>query len=421
MLSINTLANAQSSSPFFGVARNVTTSTDVYLSTVNPTTGVVSNIGSTPIGPSINLTGAALDPYNNNFYFVGGNNIKTVNLTTGAVTGSVTMYNPIADSYFDNYRFNNSDTSLYGLARRVIYDSDSITSSGQVYLATVNTTTGIISQISSSSVAGGYSLGGSAIDPYQKVFYFTTGLNFVGLDMYDGSIYSSVPISITNGIMFDNIAYSCADSTVYGLIRQNYYDTTYDATDSSIIYINIDSTTVHLGKINPNTGVVTTISPYSIASGGYSLNSGATIDPSAMVYYYNNGSQLIGVSLATGIIVSNPTLSNTDGDYFELMRIHSNCIYATLPMRLPSTTSVADLAAKRKCNIYPNPATEVINITCADEINKIELIDMVGNVVKSETMSAKKEGIDIHGCRPGLYIIKCYTKDGIFTERIIKR
>ncbi|NDC41651.1 MAG: hypothetical protein EBZ77_08890, partial [Chitinophagia bacterium] len=360
LLLLNIVAHAQTGSTFYGMARNATSSTDIFLATVNPATGVVTNIGTTPVGTNINLTGAALDPYNNNFYYVGGTDIKTVNLTTGAVTNTATLYSSTAGSYFDNYRFNNSDTTLYGLARTVTYDTDGTVLSTGVGLATVNTATGLISVLSATPVAAGFSMGGTAIDPYQKVFYFTNGLNFIGIDMYDGSLFSSVPITITDGVVFDNIAYSCADTTIYGLIRQNYYDTTYDAADSSIVFINVDSTTIHLGKIDPSTGIVTTISPYSIASGGYSLNAGATIDPSATVYYYNNGSELVGVSLATGLVVSNPTLSNTDGEYFDLMRIHSNCITATTPIRGRTVTGINGPSINSGCSIYPNPATNSI-------------------------------------------------------------
>ena len=256
LISTAFLVKAQSTSVFYGLARRNTPDNSVYLSTVNTSTGVVTNISTTSLSTYVNLTGAALDPYNNHFHFMGSNEIKTVDLTTGITTRSVAISNPIADSYFDNYRFNNSDTTLYGLAHRVVYDSASMASTNEIYLATINTTTGVITQLSTSSLSNGYALSGSAIDPYEKVFYYSTGTKFIGVDMYTGGIYSDVSMVIPNGIMFDNFAYSCADSSIYGLIRQNYYDTIYDPTDPTVYYTEVDSTTIHLGKINPNTGVV---------------------------------------------------------------------------------------------------------------------------------------------------------------------
>lgn len=407
-------------SQFYGVARNTTVSTEVFLANVNPTTGYVTNISTTSLGPSINLTGAALDPYNNYFHFMGGTNINTVSLSTGNMVSSVPIYNPIASSYFDNYRFNNSDTSLYGLARRVIYDSATMSSSGEVYLAKINLSTGLITQISPSSVGVGFSLGGSAIDPYQKIYYYTTGLKLVGLDMYTGNIWSSADMLITNGIMFDNIAYSCVDTAIYGLIRQNYYDTTYpDPLDSSIVDVLVDSTTIMLGRINPATGVVTTISPYSIASGGYSLNSGATIDPYNRLYYFNNGSQLIAVSLTTGLIVNQPTLTYSNGEYFELMRYMSNCAEATLPLRLPQTTGINSVQQSKEISVYPNPATDNIQLSGCDAYETLTVVDATGRVVFNTPISQPQFSINVATWARGIYLIKAHGAVGSYNTKVV--
>ena len=154
---------AQISNTFYGLARKNTPNNEIFLATINPSTGVVTNISPTSLSPIVNLTGAALDPYNNNYHFVGYNQMKTINLSTGLETNSVVINNPIANSYFDNFRFNNSDSTLYGLARRYIYDSVTMTGYGEVYLSTINTTTGTISQISPNSIGQGFALAGSAI------------------------------------------------------------------------------------------------------------------------------------------------------------------------------------------------------------------------------------------------------------------
>lgn len=416
------LSQAQSSSVFYGLARRNTPENVVYLSTVNASTGVVSNISSSSLSTYVNLTGAALDPYNNNFHFMGANEIKTVNLTTGVLTSSVAIYNPIEDSYFDNYRFNNSDTTLYGLAHRVIYDSSASTYRNEVYLATINTTTGVITQLSSSSLSSGYALAGSAIDPYEKVFYYSTGTRFIGVDMYTGNIYSNAPITIPNGIMFDNFTYSCADSSIYGLVRQNYYDTVYDLFDSTMYHIEVDSTTIHLGKINPNTGVVTIVSPSSLDQGGYSLNSGSTIDPYSMTFYYNNGYELIGVSLTTGVMTSRETLSNVNGQFFELMRIDANCITATSPFRqAPGTTSVTDRGnTSKSVSISPNPATDYICVSSALKINEVIILNSLGQVVMKAIPAGNVAQINISNLQPGIYTARVSSNDNVTTSRIIK-
>lgn len=189
---------AQVSNYFYGLARN-NNPAGIYLATVDPATGVVSNISSTSVAASINLTGAALDPYNSQYYFIDQSDIKTIDLTSGVLLNSVPVNNPLLNSYFDNFRFNNSDTTLYGLARRNVYDSLTMSYIGEMYLATINTITGIVTEISPASIGQGFALAGSAIDPYQKVYYYSTGDNLVGLDMYNGAIYSNVPIGVPIG------------------------------------------------------------------------------------------------------------------------------------------------------------------------------------------------------------------------------
>ena len=405
---------AQISNTFYGLARKNTPNNEIFLATINPSTGVVTNISPTSLSPIVNLTGAALDPYNNNYHFVGYNQMKTINLSTGLETNSVVINNPIANSYFDNFRFNNSDSTLYGLARRYIYDSVTMTGYGEVYLSTINTTTGTISQISPNSIGQGFALAGSAIDPYQKIFYYSTGTNLVGVDMYTGLVYSNPQISIpAGGTNFDNFTYSCIDTALYGLIRTNYFSYEYDSLIMDTIKI-LDSTAIHLGRINPSTGVVTKISPTKLDQGGYTLNAGSTIDPSTMTYYYNNGYQLVGVSLLTGLKVSQQIINNTNGQFFELMRIQSNCYEAYKPIRQNAPASVTSSLKQNNIIIFPNPTTGMIEFKNSNAVVKIEIFDMVGKLLLTQKINSMNQKVDVSKLQTGNYLLKAYSKSNQF-------
>ena len=408
---------AQVANQFYGLTRK---NGEVFLAKVNPSTGTVSNISTKSLSQLVNLTGAALNPYANTYHFLGFNEIKTVDLDTGLEISTAKINNPTAStSYFDNFRFNNSDSTLYGLARKSSFNPVTNKTDGEIYLSTINTTTGTITQISPTSVGEGYTLAGSAIDPYLKVYYYSMGLNFIGLDMYNGSIYSSKPIKITNGIAFDNYTYSCADRTIYGLIRQSHFDSVYNPVLMTW-KITLDSTTVHLGKIDPTSGIVTTVSPYSISKGGYALNAGSTIDPSTMTYYYNNGDQLVGVSLLTGLIVSQPQLNNVNGSkYFDLMRIQSNCIEAINPLRLKNgTTSVKSDVIQSKLNIYPNPANNRVQISCSFTMKKVEIFNLIGEKISEQITNSNDVEISLLDINSGSYYVKC---TGINNETVTQK
>jgi hypothetical protein len=130
-------------------------STSIRLGKIDHTTGTATPIGPELMNESVNLTGAALNPYDSTYIFMGASEMLTLSLIDGEVLNRVTISNPLDESYFENFRFNNSDSTLYGLARRFYTDPITSESNGEVYLAKINTTTGVISQISPESVVQG--------------------------------------------------------------------------------------------------------------------------------------------------------------------------------------------------------------------------------------------------------------------------
>jgi hypothetical protein len=139
LLALSNTLFSQTSNNLFGIVRQnyYTTVVSPFDSTVtfqqfdsatirlgytDPTLGFVSNRGPYTYNQVVNLTGASLNPYDSTFVFLGGNGLNTFDLNQGNNTVQVPLTNPIAPSYFDNFRFNNSDSTMYGLARRNIYD-----------------------------------------------------------------------------------------------------------------------------------------------------------------------------------------------------------------------------------------------------------------------------------------------------------
>lgn len=436
-LCIMLIVKAQTSDDLYGIVRQNYFSTvyDPFDSTItyqqfdsatirlgylNPTTGFVNNIGATAQSQGVNLTGAALDPYSNTFNFMGGLNLNTFDLTSGQASSPLPLSNPNGTSYFDNFRFNNSDSSIYGLVRRNTYNPSTNTYTGSILLGKIDNSSGQITEISTSSVANGFALAGSAIDPYQMVYYFSTGSNLMGLDLYNGTVYSDPNISVVDGIGLDNFTYSCADTALYGLVRQNYFTTYYDSIimDSTSV---LDSTSIKLGKINPTTGVVTTISPYSIRQGGYSLNMGSAINPNTMTYYFGTGAEIIGVSLITGLLTSTAPLTFADGMYFDLMRNFENCIVA-LPVRTnPNITSVNELKESGYVNLFPNPASDVVNIKSNSVLKNIVVSRVDGKVVADISTNETEFKLDVNDFSEGIYIVKIVdAKNSITIKKFVK-
>jgi hypothetical protein len=407
----------------YGLART-TNPAAVYIATMDPVTGIATNIGQTSVSSSINLTGAALNPYNNRFCFFGDNGLKSIDLSTGQLTNTATINNPNGTGYFDLFRFNTSDSLMYGLSRRNVTNPQTGQVTGAMYLATINEITGTITEISPSSIGQSFAYSGSAIDPHQMVFYYSNGSQLVGLDMYNGSIYSNPTLTFPNGGQnFDNFTYSCADTTMYGLVRTNYYSSVFNPITGTTTQV-FDSAAVHLGKVNAMTGAVTKISTQSIGVNSFSVNGSSTIDPVNMIYYFISGSgtglTIYGVSLTTGLVVSQGTINNAGALYFDLMRIQSDC-YESRPTRLePSANIQETFTSTNNVTVFPNPFTDQIAVSSEVELQKIQLIQANGQVLNSVTVSGKDFTFETSQLINGIYFLHVTNMEGMEIIKIIK-
>ncbi len=417
-----TFSFSQLGNTMYGLARN--NPNGVFLATMDPVTGIATNISPISISSGINLTGAALNPYTNQFCFFGDGGLKSIDLTTGQVTSTAAINNPNGTGYFDLFRFNTSDSLMYGLSRRNIPNPQTGGLMGTMYLATIDANTGTITEISPTSIGQGFAFSGSAIDPHQMVFYYSNGAQLVGLDMYNGSIFSNPTLSYPNGGQyFDNFTYSCADTSLYGLVRTNYYSQFYDPQTMMTTQV-FDSAAVHLGKVNPTTGEVTKISTQSLGVGSFSINGSSTIDPVNLIYYFIGGSSsglaIYGVSLQTGLVVSQGTMSNANAQYFDMMRIQSDC-YESQPIRFaPSASNQELLANTLAVQAFPNPFSDELHISAETALQKIELYHANGALLFEMELSGKEITLDTHAFANGVYFLKASGSQGVTCVKIVK-
>ncbi len=411
LIAYSTISVGQISNSLYGIVRkNYYTnqtfdSATVRLGSINTTNGYVTNIGNNTYQMGINLTGASLNPYDSTYVFIGsGNKINTLHLRDGQLINQAVINNPIAISYFDNFRFCNGDSTMYGLARRNYFDSTLNITVGQLLLAKINTVTGTITQISPNSIGQGYALAGSAIDPYQMIYYYSTGSNLVGVDMYTGNVYSNSPMQLPPNSHFDNFTYSCIDTALYGLVRTNYFN--------SVNPFQLDSSTIRLGKINPTTGAITVLSSASLFGFGYSLNAGAAIDPNNMTYYYSTGDYIVGASLFDGQQNSLDSIQFANGSYFDLMRNFDNCLAINIIRTNNSTSTSLSEASNLSITISPNPTSDILTIQGNDQIEKVELYNLQGQLMLQQKYSSNDIELSVAELTNGLYMVNVHLLNG---------
>ena len=382
--------------------QQITNPPSFKLASLDPLTGQINTIGTTVVSTMVNATGSALNPYNQTYSFQDEDSWLTVDLQTGNVLSDVMVTLPNSEGNFNNFRFNAADSNMYGLYSQVITDPLTGFVNLDLKLATCDLSTGLVNLISSNSVAQSYTMSGSTIDPYLMVYYFESEGKFMGLDLYNGQIYSQPTMTVAgDGSFFSNFAYSCADTSVYGLIMQNGVKA--------------------LGKINPQTGVVTAL-PTQLNFDNFVMNTGGAIDPINLVYYFQTMDttaqiKLVGLSLLDGSIATQSYISPI-GDYFTMYRIQSECYQAT-PSRLNPMNHVKEMM-DFTMNIHPNPAQDVLFLSANMVVDVVELLDLFGHVIERYSPNSMNLQISVGSLLNGIYYLKMSSNESSHIERFIK-
>ncbi|MGI9192482.1 MAG: T9SS type A sorting domain-containing protein [Chitinophagaceae bacterium] len=413
--------------PILNINVDVLDSATIRLGRINPTTGQVSAAGNFQYNMGINLTGATINPYANRYIIASGQNLLQFDLNSGQITHNNPITGTIPTWAFQNFRFNPSDTVVYGLVPENFYstyfDSISMTTiqvldSSRLRFASINPNTAQYALIGNASMKSVYTLAGNAINPHQMLFYYSAVDTFVSVDLYTGNIYAEVPIQLPANAIFENFTYSCVDTAIYGIVRQNFISSVYDSLLMQFIDV-VDSTTFRLAKINPINGQVAIISPYNLALSA-TLNGSCFIDPDSMQYYFSNGNDIVGVSLITGQITSQVTKTfPANHMYFDMMRSTKNC-FGAQKVRLQQPNSLVDIKTEKTAmlSIHPNPVQDMLTLHGINGIKQVSLYNTSGQCLMQETHTQ----LNVSALNKGLYFVQVENQQGVrFTAKFSKQ
>jgi hypothetical protein len=260
-----------------------------------------------------------------------------------------------------------------------------------------------------------YAVQGSAINPHEMVYYYSNQGKIIGLDLYNGQVYSEQTITFPEGgLYFDNYTYNCADTTIYGLVR----------TSSTIPNV------PYLGKIDPQTGVVTRVSQQPLPYNSYTINGSSTIDPINGVYYFSallpqGGYAVAGVSVTTGLVVFEqlitPQGAASSALYFDLLRHPSDCFEAA-PERLNPNGNGAGLTgiSKSALKVAPNPFEQQFTVSSDQMIQALTLRDAQGKVVMQQAANSNKFEVATASLQSGVYFLEVQTASGVELVKVVK-
>ena len=183
-------------------------------------------------------------------------------------------------------------------------------------------------------------------------------------------------------------------------------DTITDA-DSIIVKYAPDSLTIPLCKgdtIHPNASYP----DKTVTSFNWDFGNGRTSTlRNPAIYYTSTGNYLLT------LITTSPTKKDTT-------HIHIN-VYNCNNKRTTYNNQQVSNNLNTGIKIIPNPSNGVFSITSQSAIQFIQVQDMLGNIIYSQSIinSTLNMDIDLRNKPKGIYIIKLQTIDKIFTEKII--
>jgi hypothetical protein len=83
------------------------------------------------------------------------------------------------------------------------------------------------------------------------------------------------------------------------------------------------------------------------------------------------------------------------------------------------TTGINEELSGVSVNVYPNPATDVLNVEASNGFQQVTLINITGQVVRNIELEAGKTSIDLNGLRNGVYFVRIETEKGITTRKVV--
>ncbi|MFO7874539.1 MAG: T9SS type A sorting domain-containing protein [Bacteroidales bacterium] len=69
-------------------------------------------------------------------------------------------------------------------------------------------------------------------------------------------------------------------------------------------------------------------------------------------------------------------------------------------------------------NIFPNPASDRITIDADAQINEVRMVDILGQVVYTDTANGTRHEISVGGMQTGVYFVQLTTSGGVVTKQV---
>jgi hypothetical protein len=84
-------------------------------------------------------------------------------------------------------------------------------------------------------------------------------------------------------------------------------------------------------------------------------------------------------------------------------------------------TTQSNTGNSKKLEVFPNPASDFIRITGVTDLARVEIYNFSGQLILNTNVSADKNTITLREFSDGVYVIKVFTGDDVFTGKFNKK
>src|SRR5690606_27879604 len=114
------------------------------------------------------------------------------------------------------------------------------------------------------------------------------------------------------------------------------------------------------------------------------------------------------------------TTEAVDGTTYYVTQTIDGCESEALAIYVEVTLST-DKFDEASFRAYPNPVRDILNISYSKDISEVAVINMLGQVVISEQVSATDAKVDMSGLPTGNYLVKVTVDGTVKTIKVVKQ
>lgn len=264
--------------------------------------------------------------------------------------------------------------------------------------------------LTSASIA--YTVAGTTLGPID----WTGSLNpnaTATIDLPTLHIPTGVDVAITANVVSINGETFDGTESNYNVRKEVY---TGGGHMKLVLYTDAYASETRVKIFDPNNAIVVSGGPWTNASAVTTTLHEFAFDPMMIGCYRLEVTDSYGDGINAGY----------GAGYFELHDPQGNVIFhndgkfgskATYMIDVTETVGLEDFT--NEAVVYPNPATELVNINTSDNVQRVEIFNVQGQLVKVEVGEVKS--VSVKDLANGLYTLKLTTDNGVSMHKIIKK